>query len=189
MARMPYADLARAHPKLRETYESLPAKLNLFRMLAHAERNFRPLLELGGTILSRQRLDAKLRERAILYVAQLSLARYEWVQHVPIALRSGATPEQISAIEAGNLSSSCFDPVERAVLEYTREVVQEVRPSDETLGALRKRLDDPEVIELTLAIGYYMMMARLMEATGVDLDEAAGVSIVAGLEEADREEA
>ncbi len=139
MARMPYADLARAHPKLRETYESLPAKLNLFRMLAHAERNFRPLLELGGTILSRQRLDAKLRERAILYVAQLSLARYEWVQHVPIALR--------------------------------------------------KRLGDPEVIELTLAIGYYMMMARMMEATGVDLDEAAGVSIVAGLEEADREEA
>ncbi len=185
MARMPYANLEQAHPKVREVYDSLPVKINLFRMLAHAERNYRPLLELGGTILSRQTLAAKLREHAILYVAQLSQARYEWVQHVPIALGVGITQEQIDAIEREDVRAACFDRGERAVLEFTRQVVREVRPSDQALANLREALGDREVVELTLAIGYYMMMARLMEVTGVDVDRAAGAEIVKSLAEAE----
>ncbi|MEE8580817.1 MAG: carboxymuconolactone decarboxylase family protein [Myxococcota bacterium] len=185
MARIPYADLETAHPKVREMYESLPVKINLFRMLAHAERNFRPLLELGGTILSRQDLDGKLREHAILYVAQLSGARYEWVQHVPIGLRAGASQRQIDALEQEDIRADCFDDEERDVLEFTRQVVRDVRPSDQLVAKLCDRLGNRKVIELTLAIGYYMMMARLMETTGVDLDRAAGAEIVERLEEAE----
>ena len=89
MARLPYVDPATAPERVRETLAGLAAPLKIFHMMAHAETNLRPLLRFGGSILSRQMLSAALRELAILRVAQLSHARYEWVQHVPIATAAG----------------------------------------------------------------------------------------------------
>jgi alkylhydroperoxidase family enzyme len=181
MARIPYPDLEAAHQTVRETYAGLPVKINLFRMLAHAERSYRAILQLGGTILGRQQLSSKLREHTILLVAQLSRARYEWVQHVPIALRCDITQQQIDAIEREEIDAACFDAQERAVLAFAREVILEVRPSDEALAAVSTFLSHREVVELTITIGYYMMMARLMETTGVDVDEPQGHRVIADL--------
>ena len=126
MARIPYADLERVHPKVRATYEALPNKLNIFRMLAHAERNYAGFTQLGGTILARQDLAADLRELAILYIASVSKARYEWQQHVPIAKDAGLRDEQIAALEAARIDADCFDARERLVLRFTHEVVHDV---------------------------------------------------------------
>jgi alkylhydroperoxidase family enzyme len=177
MARLPYVDPASAPEAVRATFERLPVSLNVFRMMAHAETGFRPLVLLGTTILGQQQLSPKLRELVILHVATLSAARYEWVQHVPIAQAMGATPEQVAAIEAGDLEAACFDALERVVLRFTTEVVQEVRASDPTFEALRGFLSPREIVELLLAIGYYMMIARLLESTDVDLDGPAGTKI------------
>jgi alkylhydroperoxidase family enzyme len=174
MARIPYIDLDKAPASTREVFEILPAKLNIFRMMAHAETNFRPLLRLGTTILGQQELGGKLRELAILQVAHQSPAKYEWIQHVPIGKIVGITDEQIAALERGDLDDACFDSEERAVLAFARELVSDVRPNDATFAAIQEHLSAREIVELILAVGYYMMLARLMETTGIDLEEAAG---------------
>jgi alkylhydroperoxidase family enzyme len=180
MARMPYAEIEKAHPRVREAFEALPAKLNVFRMMAHAERNFVPLLQLGGTILARQQLSAKLRELAILFVASESHARYEWVQHVPIARRAGVRDDQIAALERGDLETG-FDAEERVALRFARELLRDVRPSDAALDAMKQRFSPREIVELVLAVGYYMMLARLMETTGLELEPPAGTKVVDAL--------
>ncbi len=43
--------------------------LNIFKMMANADTLIVPVTRLGGAILSRQKLDAKLRELVILQVA------------------------------------------------------------------------------------------------------------------------
>ncbi len=182
MARIPYPDLETLHPKVRDAFEALPAKLNIFRMLAHAERNFEPFTRLGGTILGRQQLAAKLRELAILHVASLSNARYEWDQHVPIAEDAGASGEQIEALAAGRSDAPCFTPDEALLLRFTAEVVRDVRATDDTLEAMSQRYSSREIVELVLAIGFYMMVARLLETTGVDLEDPRGRKIVRQLE-------
>ena len=181
MARLPYVDLATAPEHVRSMLERLPVQLNIFRMMAHAESNFRALLRLGTAILADQKLDAKLRELAILRVAQLSPARYEWVQHVPIAKVMGVTQPQIDALEGGNIDAECFVADERLVLRFTSEVVRDVRASDATFAAIHERFSAQEIVELILAIGFYMTMARLMETTGVDLEPAAGTTIIDAL--------
>src|SRR3989304_5064541 len=98
MARLPYVDPATAPEHVREMLGKLPVPLNIFRMMAHAEDDFRPLIRLGTAIPGRQKLSAKVRELVILRVGRLSQARYEWVQHVPIALATGATQEQTDAL-------------------------------------------------------------------------------------------
>ena len=178
MARLPYVDPSTAPAEVGELLARLPVSLNVFRMMAHAETNFRPLVQLGTTILGRQRLAPKLRELVILRVAALSPARYEWVQHVPIAEATGATPEQVAAIERGDVEAACFDPLERLVLRFTTEVIRDVRASDTTFSALAATLSPREIVELLLAIGYYMMLARLLETTAVDLDQPVGTRIV-----------
>jgi alkylhydroperoxidase family enzyme len=181
MARLPYVDPATASEEVRTLLERLPVSLNVFRMMAHAETGFRPLVTLGTAILGRQKLSPKLRELAILRVANLSAARYEWVQHVPIARATGATAAQIEALERGDAAAPCFDALERSVLRFTTEVLRDVRASEATFADLAEHLTPQEIVELILAVGYYMLIARLLETTAVDLDPPAGTAIVDAL--------
>ena len=57
------------------------------------------------------------------------------------------------------------------VLRYTDDVVRNVKASDKTLKAVQAFLTPGAVVELTLTIGYYMMVCRLLETTGVEGEE------------------
>ena len=181
MARIPYVDPATAPEETRTILERLPVKLNIFKMMAHAETCFRPLLSLGTAILSQQQLSGKLRELAILRVARLSGAEYEWVQHVPIAIGAGASEAQVKALELGAINDVSFDPVERVVLAFTTEVVERVGATEATFREMTQHFSSREIVELILAIGFYMTVARLMESTQIDLDPPAGTAVVDSL--------
>lgn len=180
MARLPYVDPATAPAPVRETLSHVPAPLKIFMMMAHAETNLRPLLRLGTSILTDQKLNAGLRELAILRVARLSAAEYEWIQHVPIAQAVGVRAEQVEALQRDDIAASCFTPTEQLVLRFTTEVVRDVRASDDTFAQMATQFSPQEIVELILAVGFYMTMARLMETTGIDLEPAAGARILAG---------
>lgn len=183
MARIPYVTPDIASPPVRDLLERLPVPLNIFKIMAHAQSNFRAWIRLGGSILGDQLLDARLRELAILRVAQITPARYEWVQHVPIALATGATAEQIDALDRGDTGGPCFSDEERLVLDFTTEVLRDVRASDATFMAMTRRFSPQEIVELLLAIGFYMTMARVMETTDIDLEPAAGQAMVEALKQ------
>jgi alkylhydroperoxidase family enzyme len=178
MARLPYVDPSTAPPQVRETLERLPVTLNVFRMMAQAETCFRPMLQLGTAILGRLALSPRLRELVILLVGRRSPAPYEWTQHVPIARALGATDAQIAAIEDGTLDAACFDDRERATLRAAAELLERPRLSDAAFAELAQHLPPREIVELLLTVGYYMMVARLLESTAVDLDPPAGTAVV-----------
>ena len=181
MARLPYVDPASAPPTVREALEALPP-LNIFRLAAHAETALRPFLRLGGALLTQAALDARLRELAILRVAEMSGARYEWIQHAAIAEAVGVSQDRIAALEAGDAAADCFDDDERLVLAFTTEVVEDVGASQATFERANARFSPREIVELILTIGYYMMIARLMETTEIDLDDPAGTAVLGARE-------
>src|SRR3954471_11790963 len=177
MARLPYVDPATASDQVREALEATPP-LNVFRMVAHAETAFRPWLRFGGALLGAAQLDALLRELAILQVARLTPgADYEWVQHVPIALATGATDEQIAALATGDVAADCFTSEQQLVLRFTSEVVHEAAPAEATWAAASARLSPRELIELLLTIGQYMGLGRIMATTRLDIDGPFGVDV------------
>jgi alkylhydroperoxidase family enzyme len=178
MSRLPYVDPAAASEPIREAFAALPVHLNIFRLMANAETCFRPMLRLGGAILAHQALAGRLRELAILRVARLSGAEYEWVQHVPIARSTGVTGRQVEALEAGRIEGEAFAADEQAVLRFTTEVVERVSPSDSTFAAVAKHLSPREIVELVIAIGYYMTIARLMETARIDMDPPAATRVI-----------
>jgi 4-carboxymuconolactone decarboxylase len=171
MTRLPYADPERLPEAAREALDAMPA-LGVFRMMANAETAFRPWLRWGGVLLSDLELDPVLRELAILRVARLTPhADYEWVQHAPIARSVGASEQQVAALERDDIEAGCFSDAQRTMLRFTTEVVRDARASDATFGAAKELLSARELIELMMVIGQYMMLARVMATTDLDLDE------------------
>ena len=67
--------------------------------------------------------------------------------------------------------AACFSEAQRSALRFTTEVVLDARPSDATFAQVKELLSARELIELLMVIGQYMMLARVMATTELDLDE------------------
>jgi alkylhydroperoxidase family enzyme len=178
MSLVPYADPEKLPEEVRDALARAPVQLNIFKMMANAESCFVPFTRLGAAILGRQKLDARLREMAILLAMRIEGGEYEWIQHVPIAMAEGATQEQIDAIAEGGIESPCFSDLERTALRFTREVVDKVRADEATVRELMKILSAREIVELIMTIGFYMTAARITETTRTDLDPPSGTRVI-----------
>jgi len=137
-------------------------------MLANSEAGLKGFIRMGNALLYRCELDAGLRELAILRVGRLSRAAYEVFQHERIAREVGVADDKIAALRDATIEAPAFTDHEKAVLRYTDDVVRNVRASDKTLKAVQAILTPGALVELTLTIGYYMMVCRFLESMGVD---------------------
>jgi len=173
MALLPYADESKVAEKTREILNRGRVKMNVARMIANSDAAFYPFSMLGNSLLTRAKLDARLRELAILRTAKVSKSVYEWTQHVPIAKAAGVTNEQVEAIENWE-RAQCFSEVDRLVLKFTDEVARDVKGARATIVALQKHMGTTEIVELVMSIGFWGMVARLLETTEVDLEDFAG---------------
>jgi alkylhydroperoxidase family enzyme len=174
MARVSIPSKDRVSDELKDVFRNMERRggqvLNIFKVMAHCPRVCREFLRLGNAILFNGSLPPKLRELAILRVGDLAEATYEWTQHVPIGLKAGLTEEQIKTMHRWK-DLPLFSDQERAVLQYTDEVAQNIRVSEETFKAVRDFLTEEQVVELTTTIGYYGMVSRILEALEIELEE------------------
>ncbi|MCL6477269.1 MAG: carboxymuconolactone decarboxylase family protein [Peptococcaceae bacterium] len=172
MARLPLLPLEEMPEKTREMItggKSDLKGLNINKMMAHAENSVRHFMRLGNSLLTQAKLDARLRELAILRIATLCRSRYEWYQHEILARKAGVPEEQIAAVKQG-ADSPAFNDLERAVLKYTDEVTLNVKSTEESFQELAGVLSHRELVELTLTIGFYNLVARFLENTGVEIE-------------------
>lgn len=168
MSRIPYFDVDQASGKHAEFLDKLKPHLNIYRMLANSEAGLKGFVRMGNALLYRCELDAGLRELAIVRVGRLSRAAYEVFQHERIAREAGVAEEKIAALRDATIEAPVFTDHEKAVLRYTDDVVRNVKASDKNLKAVQAFLTPGAVVELTLTIGYYMMVCRFLESMGVD---------------------
>ncbi|WP_406127576.1 carboxymuconolactone decarboxylase family protein [Streptomyces sp. NBC_00989] len=165
MAAIPYPE------RSAEAVDALPTPLNAFRMLSHAPDLPGPAIELGMAVLGSS-IPVRLRELVVMSVAAYTDCAYEIVQHRPIALHAGLTLDQLAAVVELRSEDGEFDEVESALLTATEELLARHTLTDATLGTLRKHLTDRQLVELITTVGYYTMLAGLMNGLNVDIDPA-----------------
>lgn len=173
MARVAILEKDQVSAALKDRFEKIEAAgrpvLNIFKVMAQCPKVGMDCLRLGNSILTKGSLDPQLRELAILRVGALAKANYEWTQHVRVGLRVGLPQEKIDAIPDWQ-PATLFHENERAVLQYTDEVARDIRSSDQTFGALKAFLNEEQIVELTITIGYYGMICRVLESLEVELE-------------------
>jgi AhpD family alkylhydroperoxidase len=173
MARVGYVTTEDASGDAKEVLAGMEERgadvLNLFRTVANSPGALRNFMRLGTSLLRYGVLPPVLRELAILRVAQLTGAAYEWAHHTPIARAAGVSEEQIAALERW-VNAPEFDDQQRAILAYVEAATSDVIVPDDVFGAAREHLSEGEIVELTLVCGYWGMVARVLVAAQVDVE-------------------
>jgi alkylhydroperoxidase family enzyme len=173
MARVRLLEKEEVDPMVKQIYQKIEDSgsevINLMKSLAHSPKICRDFNRMGITLLLKGDLSPRLRELAILRVGNLAGANYEWTKHVPIALQAGANQGQIDDLHSW-AGSTRFDEQERAVLQYTDEVARNIKASDETFNKIAAFLSEKEIVELTVTIGYYGMVCRVLETFEIQLE-------------------
>ena len=168
MARIPYPDPATISPDAKEALGKL-GPLNNFRMMAGGGGLLPAFTRMGTYLLFKTKLDPVLREISIIRVGVLSNARYEVHQHERIGRNLGMSDALIKGIHKGP-DCGAFSDLQRLVMLYTDDVVRHVRAGDATFKPLQRHLSVQELQELTVTIGYYMMVSRFLETFDVDIE-------------------
>jgi alkylhydroperoxidase family enzyme len=168
MARLPYltrADLPDQDQDL------LKRDIALNRLLAHSPGLARAFTGLAMHIRHASRLDARLRELAILQVGWLARSPYEWSHHVRISQDFGCTEADIRAIGVETEGGvSTLETLARLVLQATREMWQGPAMSAGSFDALRRHLDAEALVELTLIVATYCGLVRFLATMEIDVE-------------------
>ena len=122
------------------------------------------------SIRQQSQLPGQFRELAILLVAIINGADYEYRSHIPFALEEGVSQEQIAALPEWK-NSQLFDSRQKTVLAYTDAMTKEVHVPDEVFAGVRKHFNDRELVELTATIAAYNLVSRFLEALQIDSEK------------------
>ena len=155
----------------KETREKIAGfPLNVTRMMANAPASLDAFLALAASILFESKFDPRKREIAVLRVAHVTQAHYEWTHHVAFAKRVGVTDEEIKII-ADDKQVKSLDDEGNLLCRVADEISLDVRLSDEALEQILMLYGVQGATELILCCSYFNMLSRFLESTRVTLEE------------------
>jgi AhpD family alkylhydroperoxidase len=179
MLRIPLLDFADMTPEQAEYHRTDPGgKLNIARLLAQAPACMAGFSMLANAIFAKLQIPPQEREIVVLAVAALQNCAYEWAQHDQIARDMEIPEAKIAAIATHRYADRSFTQRERALIEFTRQTVQNVNVDDPAFDAVAAFYDPRQLVELLFTIGAYMMLARLMEVARLEVDAVSGAEVV-----------
>jgi alkylhydroperoxidase family enzyme len=143
--------------------------INLYRALANAPDMLRAYLGMAWGLRLDPQTPRTLRELVILRGAQVAESEYEWEHHIRMARSAGVPEEQIEAVGAWR-DADVFSPAERAALALAEELGRG-SVSQATSAELARHFSTPERVELIVTGSFYVMVARLLDAMDVPLEE------------------
>ena len=83
---------------------------------------------------------------------------------------------KVAAIAQERYGDPIFTDRERALLAFTRQVVRAVRVDDAGYRAVAAFYQPRQIVEATIIIGNYMMLARVSEVAELPVDGSAGAA-------------
>lgn len=149
---------------------------HIFTTLVRHPDLFERFLPFGALLLSGGRLPGRVRELLILRTAHNTRAGYEWSRHVPMARAAGVAAEEVARVATGP-DAPGWPPEDAALLRAADELHHDARLSGPVWDALSARYDEAELIEITMLVGQYQMIAFTLNSLGVRPDPGFGDSL------------
>jgi len=138
-------------------------------LIRHAEL-YKAHVDVAQKYLSDCEMDIRDRELAILRIAWLSRAPFEWGAHVKIARRNGVATEEIERVIAGS-SAPGWSRQDRAIVRAMEELHCDSMITDDTWADLQEFYNDKKLIELVILAGQYKTVAYYQNSLRLPLPE------------------
>jgi alkylhydroperoxidase family enzyme len=146
------------------------AGISVFRVLLHNPPAAAAAANLLMMLLTRGKLNVRIRELVILRTGWRTASEYEFCQHVGVARRAGMSDAEILGVRDPDRCAAYGD-LDRAVLRMTDELHDHCRITAATRAIIEKNFTPEELVELLLAAGNWRMIANFLNAAEVKLDE------------------
>ena len=140
-----------------------------FTLLMHSPTVAGRVAELGAYLRFESQLADDELELAIITTARECNCEYEWAAHVPYAREEGVSEAAIDVLSTGS-SLNRLDEAEREIVQFGREMFRDHDVSDVTFDAIMERFGNQGVIELTALMGYYAMVAFVLNTFRLEPD-------------------
>lgn len=138
-------------------------------LIRHAEL-YKVHMEVAKKYLSDCEMDIRDRELAILRIAWLSRAPFEWGSHVKIAKRNGVTSEEIERLIEGS-SAPGWSKRDRALVRAVEELHFDSMITDDTWSDLQEVYNEKKLIEVVILAGQYKTVAYYQNSLRLPLPE------------------
>ena len=137
-----------------------------FTVLLHSPELTRRIAEVGAYVRFESPLPPAARELAVIAAARAMDCRFEWGAHEPEAVKAGVRREAIAAVRDRRAPDGLTDE-EALVVAYVTQLLERRRVDDATFAAMRERFGVDGLVELTATVGYYGMLACVLNAFDV----------------------
>ena len=133
-----------------------------FTVLLHRPELASAAEAMGGYLRFGSPLDALVRESVIVTVAALLDCRFELATHEPLARAAGADTEAIRGGRTDRLRDDA-----RIAVEIARRLILDHRIPDDLFARARERWSEAELVDLLALVGYYAMLATVLNGSEV----------------------
>ncbi len=152
-----------------------PVISSVFGVMLRHPSLFRCQMEMGEQLFKGE-LNPRERELAVLRVAWLCGAPYEWGKHVLVAKRCDIHSEDIERVTVG-ASAVDWNDHERAIMQGVEELLNDKMISDTTWSVLANTWSERQLIEFPILVGQYFSIALQQNSLRVPLaDDVGGLS-------------
>ncbi|QHS10790.1 carboxymuconolactone decarboxylase family protein [Sinimarinibacterium sp. NLF-5-8] len=142
---------------------------DVFLLLLRAPTLFKPWLHFASRLMPYGTLDRRDAELMILRVGWNCRCRYEWGQHVQIGLRAGLSEAEIARVAEGATAPG-WSPLRAALLRACDELHADRQIAATTWDTLAAHYDAAQLIEVTMLIGHYQMLAGVLNSAALPLE-------------------
>jgi alkylhydroperoxidase family enzyme len=176
-----YPDFSKLPEPVRQKFESLPTKVNFFRMLGYSPGTFVAIIDLTNAIFKDLTLSDYHKEFFVLMVAAHEGADYEWEQHVSISSAAGVREDQFIAIAENRLDDAkAFKEDERVLLNFGKTILERGKAPGVVFRHALEHFSVQELADVMIVIGYYRMLSGFIQTFNLPSDPQADGNWVKG---------
>jgi 4-carboxymuconolactone decarboxylase len=163
----PVSDKAQVAPEFHGVVDTVLEVFGALRgphsILLHSPPLDKPVLELGNYFRYHSVVKSPEKELAIITAAREKDCLYVWAAQVGAGRRAGLREEAIAAVKERR-DSSGLQPHENEIVTYVRQLFRNNRVDQAAFDALKERYGVQWLIEMTAVVGYYGMLAGVVNA-------------------------
>jgi 4-carboxymuconolactone decarboxylase len=156
-------DKRHAYDYLAETRGSVRVP---FSILLNSPEATARIAAVGTYVRFESTLPKPVTELATLAAAREFDCKHEWQAHARLAREAGVSEDAIQAIGHRKALDGLSDE-EALPIEYARQILQKHTLTEATFDAARQRYGDTGVLDLTATVGYYAMLACMINAVDI----------------------